>query len=187
MEQGYSLSNIFKNTTKKQKIWFGLALMIIVILLVILVFFVMEGGSTSENEGDDNVEQGNGVVNVTEDSYINDRGYTVTQKITTYADGSEVITETKMDKYGNVTTTDPTLITTYFPYQEMRGHKDSYSTLRYYVRVYEEDKTIEAFVEYCDEEQDKNLVYKYIDSVPIDLSEYTVKFEIADIYISCEE
>ena len=180
MEQGYSLSNIFKNTTKKQRIGFFLFLVVVVILFIALIALVMSGVS---NNGDEE-NSGNQTEGVTENTYVDEQGYTVTQKITTNADGSQTVIETKMDEYGNVTTTDPNLITTYFPYQVMRRHTSEdliYSgfeyTLQYSLGLDEEEKVINATIEYCDEEGDKALVQQYLDSIPLDLSEYTVNYE----------
>ena len=180
MEQGYSLSNIFKNTTKKQRVGFFLFLIVVAILFIILIALVMSGTSDNSDEGDSDGQ----TESVTEDAYVNEQGYTVTQVITTNADGSQTITETKMDEYGNVTTTDPNLITTYFPYQVMRRHTSEdlinsgfEYTLRYSLGLDEAEKVINATIEYCDEEGDKVLVQQYLDSIPLDLSEYTVNYE----------
>ena len=182
MEKGYSLSNILKNMTKKQKIGFGLAFVVIVILLILLVVLVASSPENNEVNNDEG-QTDDGVTDVVEDTYVDEQGYTVTQTTTTYADGGKVITETKMDEYGNVTTVDPSLITTYFPYQVMREHtsKDLVDagfdyTLKYSLQLDEEAKVITATIEYCDVEGDKALVRQYINSIPLDLSEYTVNY-----------
>lgn len=192
MEQGYSLSNIFNNTTRKQRIGFGIIVVVIIVLLVILVVLVMNS-SQDDSVNDEEGQQADGVVDVTEDTYVDDQGYTVTQETTTYADGGKVITETKMDEYGNVTTVDPSLITTYFPYQVVRKHTSEDlidagfdSTLRYSLHLDEESKTINAMIEDCDVEGDKALVEQYISSIPLDLSAYTVNYETFSEDAFCE-
>lgn len=184
MEQGYSLSNIFKNTTKKQRIGFCLIVAVVVILIIILVALVMSGGSPSKDNGGEE-ESGDQVENVTEDTYVNEQGYTVTQKTTTYKNGEKEITGTKTDEYGNVTTIDSNLVTSYFPYQVMRQHTNEdlinsgfEYTLRYSLGLDEGGaKVINATIEYCDVEGDKALVQQYINSIPLDLSEYTINYE----------
>lgn len=182
MEQGYSLSNIFKNTTRKQRVGFGVILAVVVVLLIVLIVLVMN--NPQDNDIDNEEEQTDSVVDVTEDTYVDEQGNTVTQEITTYADGGTIITETKTDEYGNVTTVDPSLITTYFPYQVMRKHANEdlidfglEYTLRYSLYLDEDAKVINATIEYCDVEGDKALVQEYINSIPLDLSGYTVNYE----------
>ena len=191
MEQGYSLSNIFKNTTRKQRIAFGLAFLIIVVLLIVLI--LLAANNSLRGEGDEVGQANEQDEDVTEESYVNDQGYTVTKKTTTYENGETVTTETKMDQYGNVTTTDPDLITTYFPYQVMRRHTSEdlinsgfEYTLQYSLGLDEGGKVINATIEYCDEEGDKALVQQYLDSIPLDLSEYTVNYETFRADAFCE-
>ena len=185
MEKGYSLSNLFKNMTKNQKIGVLIAIAIIVILIIISASLMAGGeqiidGAVSNSE----TEQSEDGTSVEEETYVNDEGYTVTKEITTYADGGKIITETKEDEYGNVTTVDPSLITTYFPYQVMRKHTSEdlldsgfEYTLRYSLSLDEEAKVINATIEFCDVEGDKALVQEYINSIPLDLSAYTVNYE----------
>ena len=176
--------NLMQNLSTKQKIGFGLAFVVILSLLIIFMVLVMGIGSNETSVDNDNAEQGSKIVDVTEDTYTNEQGYTVTQEITTYADGGKVITETKMDEYGNITTADPNLITTYFPYQVVRRHTSEdlidwgfEYTLRYQLQLDEEAKIITATIEYCDAEGDKSLVEQYLDSIPLDLSTYIVNYE----------
>ena len=185
MEKGYSLSNLFKNMTKNQKIGVLVVIAIIVILIIILASLMAGGeqiidGAVSNGE----TEQSEDGTSVEEETYVNDEGYTVTKEITTYADGGKIITETKEDEYGNVTTVDPSLITTYFPYQVMRKHTSEdlldsgfEYTLRYSLSLDEEANVIHATIEFCDVEGDKALVQEYINSIPLDLSAYTVNYE----------
>lgn len=183
MEQGYSLSNIFKNTTRKQRVGFGVILAVVVVLLIVLIVLVMNNPQDNDVDNEEE-QQTNSVVDVTEDTYVDEQGNTVTQEITTYADGGTIITETKTDEYGNVTTVDPSLITTYFPYQVMRKHTNEdlidfglEYTLRYSLHLDEDAKVINATIEYCDVEGDKALVQEYINSIPLNLSGYTVNYE----------
>lgn len=92
-------------------------------------------------------------------------------------DNAGMVIETKEDEYGNVTTVNPELITTYFPYQAMRDHEEYGSTLRYFLSIDEGSTVIDAVIEYCDVENDKALVQQYIDAIPLDLSAYTVNYE----------
>lgn len=194
MEKGYSLSNLFKNMTKNQKIGVLVVIAIIVILIIILASLMAGGeqiidGAVSNGE----TEQSEDGTSVEEETYVNDEGYTVTKEITTYADGGKIITETKEDEYGNVTTVDPSLITTYFPYQVMRKHTSEdlldsgfEYTLRYSLSLDEGAKVINATIEFCDVEGDKALVQEYINSIPLDLSAYTVNYETFSEDAFCE-
>ena len=184
MEQGFSFGNIFKNMTKQQKIASLLFVVIVVVLLIVLGVLLsgMQTGSFDENGewvSDDAGQSDQPVVE--EETYENDEGYTVTKKTTINPDGTVTIIETKMDEYGNVTTVDPDLITSYFPYQVMRKHdnldEEWEYTLRYSLQLDEEAKAINATIEYCDVDGDKALVEQYINSIPLDLSGYTVNYE----------
>ena len=167
--------------------------LVVVIALLIILVVLLTSGSPSDGGVDDDTGQEEGVVDVTEDTYTNEDGYTVTQEIKTYADGGKVITETKVDEYGNVTTVDPSLITTYFPHQVMRQHtsKDLVDagfeyTLRYSLQLDEDAKAITATIEYCDEGGNKALVQEYLSAIPLDLSEYTVNYETFTEDAFCE-
>lgn len=123
---------------------------------------------------------------VTENSYTDEAGETIRSEVITMQDGETIVEGTKEDEYGNVTTLNPELITTYFPYQVMREHEDWPATLRYRVSVDEENKVINALVENCDEENDRKLVREYLKSIPIDLKSYEVKFETFSEDSICE-
>lgn len=196
MKTGYSFGNILRNMTKKQKVGAVVFLVIIVVLALVLILLVMSGQQAAdETTGDDGGNTGQSdVASVKEESYVDDEGYTVTKEITTYTDGSTSVNETKMDDYGNVTTVNPELITSYFPYQVMRKHtsedlvESGYDyTLRYSLGLDEEARTIMATIEYCDIETDKALVQQYIDSIPLDLSAYTVNYETFSEDAICDE
>lgn len=184
MEQGYSLSNLFKNTTKGQKIGVGLFLLIAVVLLIVLMTLLSDS-FLSDNEEVEQTEEP--TEEVVEEQYVNSQGYTVTKKTTIYPDGEESVEETKMDEYGNVTTVDPDLITTYFPYQVIREHSDWGPTLRYYLSINYDDNVINALIEFCDVDEDKTLVQQYLDSIPLDLSAYTVNYEIFSEDAICDK
>ena len=174
MKQDYSIKNLFNNLTTKQIIIFGASIIVVILLLVLSIMLSGDSGSTEDggfgNENSSEVATG-------EETYTDEQGYTVTKVTTTDENGDIVVVETKMDNYGNVTTVEPSLITTYFPYQIMREHEGMESTLRYFLSINDEEKTIDALIEYCDEEGDKALVQEYINSIPIDLSSYTVNYE----------
>lgn len=195
MESGYNLGNVLRNMTKKQKIGAVVFLAVIIILVIILMFLMFgDQQATDESSGDGDSMGQNEAANVKEETYENDDGYTVTKKTTTYENGETVVTETKMDEYGNVTTVDPDLITTYFPYQVMRKHTSEELvdsgfdyTLRYSLDLDEEARIITAIIEYCDVEADKALAQQYLDSIPLDLSAYTVNYETFSEDAICEE
>jgi len=195
MEAGYNLGNVLRNMTKKQKIGAVVFLAVIIILVIILMFLMFgDQQATDESSGDGDSVGQNEAANVKEETYENDDGYTVTKKTTIYENGETVVTETKMDEYGNVTTVDPDLITTYFPYQVMRKHTSEELvdsgfdyTLRYSLDLDEEARIITAIIEYCDVEADKALVQQYLDSIPLDLSVYTVSYETFSEDAICEE
>ena len=69
----------------------------------------------------------------------------------------------------------------------MRQHKEWTNTLRYYLSVNETKKTIHAIVEDCDIDQDKAMIQAYIKSIPIDLSDYTVEYELNSVDADCGE
>lgn len=123
---------------------------------------------------------------VTENKYIDKSGEVIRSEIVTMQDGETIIEGNKEDEYGNFTTLNPELVTTYFPYQVVREHEGSSPTLRFFVDADEDRKTINAIVEYCDEENDRKLVREYIKSIPIDLSKYEVKFETFSEDAICE-
>lgn len=175
MQQGYSIKNIWRNMTRRQKIGAGLFLVIIVLLIAFLAVLANDFVQT-QNNGEDGGEQAEEV----EETYTDDRGvtFTVTEEEVVEGDGETIISGTKMDEYGNVTTIDPNLITTYIPYQVMREHNGWVSTLRYALSFNEDNAfVIDASIEFCDEENDKALVQQYLDSIPVDLSGYTINYE----------
>ena len=159
----------------KQKIGLLVAGLVIISLVVVLVAVLLVGDS----------EVSDRVVDETEGTYVNENGDTVTVETVTNESGATTTRETKEDAYGNVTTTDPGLITTYFPYQVVREHEGYGATMRYFLGVDSEKKTIKAMVEECDVEGDKALVEAYIDSIPLDLSEYTVNYETFTVDAVC--
>ncbi len=171
MEQGYSFGNIAKNMTRKQKVLSILFVLIVVILIIILSVML---SNYNQPEAEEETEV---TTDVTErNEVINGQDYVVTKETTVNADGETEVTETKMDSFGNVTTTEPNLITTYFPYQVVREHEDGRITLRYSLRIQEDSNVINAAVEGCDVENDKKLVQEYLNSIPIDLSNYTINY-----------
>lgn len=200
MEHSYSLKNALTNLTTKQKIGIGLAITLVLVLSLALIALI------SSNIGQDNTTEEDEIT-----SYINEDGYEVSvetytdeeggkTKIETYTDdegriitiethtntsGETTVTGTKEDEYGNITTIDPNLVTTYFPYLVVREHSDAEPTLHYYVGADENSKIIRATIEYCAVEEDKALVEQYIRSIPIDLSSYTIEYTISETDIYC--
>ena len=177
-QQGYSIGNLWGNLSAKEKLGLALGVLIIIGLIVVLVFTVLNPSS------EEKLEPGT----ETEESYVNEWGDVVTKKTVVSEDGEATVTETKKDEWGNVTTVDPNLITTYFPYQVAREHKEWVPTLKYYLYIDEEnDKLIHASIEDCDEEGDKALVQEYINSIPLDMSEYKVEFQTFSDDADCGE
>ena len=168
------IQNLLTNLKPNQKIAIGLGL-IILIAVVIFLPKLFQGHQNSDDTT-------SGAT-----SYVDEQGYTVTTETHINDQGEEVVTGTREDPYGNVTTIDPNLITTYFPYQVMRQHKEWTSTLRYYLSINQSDKIIYANMEDCDVERDKALILDYINSIPIDLSEYTIKYELTRTDVDCGE
>ena len=172
--------NLFTNLTRNQKI----ALCLAVILFISGIIILPQLFQTNQSETNNNDELSN---SPKVESYVDEQGYTVTTETITNSKGEESITSTRTDPYGNTTTTDPDLLTTYFPYQVMRQHKEWTNTLRYYLSVNETKKTIHAIVEDCDIDQDKAMIQAYIRSIPIDLSDYTVEYELNSVDADCGE
>ena len=190
MEQGFNFGNVIRNMTKQQKLAGLLFVTIIIVLLVVLGVLLsgLPSGGFNENGEwvDGNSDNGEKVTVTEEKVNIDGQDYVVKKETTTNGDGVVVESETKTDYYGNVTTTDPNLITTYFPYQTVRNHEGSDPTLRYFLSLNESSKTIDAIIEDCDVEGDKSLVQQYIDSVPLDLSMYTINYVVVGEDISCK-
>ena len=120
-------------------------------------------------------------------SYYDEDGNVTIKTTTITSDGKKIVTEIKGDGYGNFTTTDPNLISTYFPYQMMREHEDGDETFRMFLDVNEEEKVIEVTMEGCSEEENKELAQEYIDHVPVDLSAYTVSYELVGEDVICSK
>ena len=175
-KEGLSLKNLWGNLSFGQKLGLMFAGIILILVFVLI-------GVLVNNDKEDSV---NNEPNVVEETYTDD-GYTVTTQTYINDEGEEVTTGTKEDEYGNVTTLNPELITTYFPYQKMREHGDDDSTLQYFLSVDDESKTINALIEYCDIEADKVLVEEYINGIPLDLSEYSVVYETFSEDAICAE
>lgn len=175
--QGYNIGNLWRNLSVKEKLGFGLGFLIIIGLIVGLYFMIFGGGEEVLEPG-----------TTTEETYVNEKGDTVT-KVTTVDEGGEAtVTETKEDEWGNVTTVDPSLITTYLPYQVAREHEGEIETLRYFLYIDDDnDKLIHAMIEDCDEENDRALVEQYINSIPLDMSGYTVEYETFYEDAVCEQ
>ena len=177
MNQGYSYKNLSNKLTKGQKIG-AMAMVIIMLLLVVLLSLIV-------NSKDENVGENGGIANEGGSDYvegeelvIDGMNYVVKKESVEGEDGKYTEREVKEDEYGNVTTVDPNLITTYFPYQKMRAHSDWEDTLRYSLELDEEYKIINASIEYCDEAGNKEMIQQYLDSIPLDLSSYAVNYEL---------
>ena len=172
-----SMGNLWDNLSGKKKLGAVIGGALILSLLVVLVaMFAVGSGVQGGTEG---------MVNGT---YEDEQGNIVTVETTVNENGERVTTRTKTDAYGNVTTVDPALITTYFPVQVMREHAEWTPTLRYYLYIDEYDKLlIHAMVEACDEEGDKALVQEYIDSIPLDMSGYKIEYQVVETDTDCGE
>lgn len=182
MQQEYSIKNVFKKMKKSQIVGIVLFVVILVLALVLVGLLAEKPQDGNSTSGDENGESSTVV-----ETYTGEDGYTYTKEIVTDENGDATIVETKTDEYGNVTTVAPGLITTYFPYQVMREHSDYIATLRYSFAVDEESKTITGLVEYCDAEGDKALAQEYLNSIPMDLSEYTVIYDVFSEDAFCTE
>ena len=174
------IRNLFTNLNRNQRIALGLG----IIVLIVIVAFLPQLFQTIQKSDDS--ETGT-VDNPKTENYIDEQGYTVNKETYTNEQGEEIITGTRTDPYGNVTTLDPDLITTYFPYQVMREHKDWDSTFRFYLSIDEDNKIIHANMEDCDVEQDKIMVHSYINSIPINLSDYSIEYELISTNTDCRE
>lgn len=174
---GFAVKNLWRNLTKVQKVGILAGLIIVILLGVLLALLVAE-----QNNGNETVEEV-----AAEETYTTDDGniYTVTTDTVVDENGNEVTVSVKEDEYGNTTTTDPNLITTYFPHQVMREHGNMDPTLRYFLYIDEGEMVIHASIEECDVEGDKELVQRYLSSVPVDLSGYTINYEIFDEDVVC--
>lgn len=171
------IQNTLNNLSGKQKIGFVVGVVLFASILIVVLAVFLTGASDFSNPE-----------KISDGTYKDEQGNTVTVETSVNENGEKVTTKTKEDKYGNVTTVDPDLITTYFPYQKMREHVDWSPTLRYYVNISEEDDSvINALIEGCDEENDKTLVYEYINSIPLDMSGYTINFETFETDADCGE
>ncbi len=179
MEKRSKLYYLIHNTTTKQKV---VAILVIISLVImgIIISYVASLPTGSSDSGD---TEGNG--SAVNETYVDENGYTITTEVNIDENGEEYTVTTREDPYGNVTTTDPNLITTYFPYQVVREHDDWDPTLRFYLSINEDSKTIYADMEDCDIENDKKLIAEYIDSIPIDLSAYTIEYKLSTIDTSC--
>ena len=184
-ENGLSIRNLAHNLTMVQKLGLGFGAVIVVLVIVFLSFMI--ANITEEAGGDE--EKIEEIPEVVESvAQLEEDGYIVTIDTVTNEEGATVITGTKEDEWGNVTTINPNLVTTYFPYQVAREHEGYDSTLRYYLNIDEEnDKVIRAMIEDCDVEGDTALVQQYINSIPIDMSGYTVEYQTFSTDSDCGE
>ena len=170
-----SLSNLWDNLSGKKKLGVVVSALLALSFLVVLVAMFAVGS---------NVQGGpEGMINGT---YQDEQGNIVNVETTVNENGETVTTRTKTDEYGNTTTVDPNLITTYFPYQVMREHAEWTPTLKYYLYISDDNNmVINAMIEACDEERDMALVQQYIDSIPLDMSGYTVEYQTFDTDADC--
>lgn len=178
MQEQSAFRNLIHNLTKKQVIAIVLGLVFLVIVAIVLSN-IASSPTGSSNDNDTNEDSSANEV------YVDENGYTITTEVNIDENGEEYTVTTREDPYGNVTTTDPNLISTYFPYQVMREHVDWNPTLRYFLYINEESKTIYVNMEDCDIENDKKLIAEYIDSIPIDLSAYNIEYELSTVDTDC--
>ena len=170
----HPFQNLLTNLKPNQKIAIILGIIILISIIMVLPNLFQNNGDIGGNPNES-------------ESYTDDQGYTISTRTEINDRGEEVTITTREDPYGNVTTTDPSLITTYFPYQVMREHKEWTSTLRFYLSISQTDKIIYANIEDCDIENDKKLIQDYINSIPIDLSSYSIEYEITSVDTDCGE
>lgn len=170
------IHSLLTNLTTNQKIGFGLGIVIIV-LIIVLAPTMLQGLFVNNTATDEPVTE----------TYTDEQGNTVTVETYTNDQGEEVVTGTREDPYGNITTINPDLITTYFPYQVMRDHADGDPTLRYYLAIDEASGLIRVIMEDCDVENDKILIQQYINSIPFDLSGYKIEYELSSVDTSCDD
>ncbi|MBR3246702.1 hypothetical protein IKF87_02360 [Candidatus Saccharibacteria bacterium] len=161
--------NLLHNLSVKQKVVILLLFSFIILVAIVLATTDFSSKGQSDNSNDDSAVYGE------ED---------VTGETTYYTYSPSRATRT--DQYGNVTTTDPGAITTYFPHQVMRHHENTDPTWRYSIELVDDDEQlIYVTVEACDEENDKNLAKQYIESVPLDLSGYKIEYEAINLDTDC--
>lgn len=178
MQQEYGIKNIFKNTTRGQKVVAGLFVLIVVILVVVLIVLVM--GNAEEDLSDDDGSGDNGATEVVEGTQGLDTG-----------DGGgnvqnvEVPVSTKFEENHNYT------LIEYLPkgeYAFLNGEEsDEDSVVYYYISENTAiDKGIVVSVDSCDEEGNTTKANDYLKSLPVDLSEYVIVYETHTGDVPCD-
>ena len=167
------LKTLINNLDPKKKLGLIIGFITFIILIILIV-------NLSQNSFNSDTKKG-----PIEETYTDEQGYTVNREIVTDENGETSVQGTKEDQYGNVTTLDPDLITTYFPYQVMREHLHHTPTLKYYLGINEDTGVIRVNMEDCDVENDKKEIEEYLDSIPLDLSNYTIEYELSNTDTNC--
>ena len=186
MEQGYSLGNIFRNTTKKQRIGFGLAFVIIVVLVIILFLLVglpQENSDNTDNNGstEELIEDGIGSASFEEgvsgadlNKGNNDEDNSVNVPVSVdYNENHEytLIEYIPKSKYDYIT------------------YGDNQHGLRAYWVINENTaikKGIGVSVDSCDVEGNKVAANNYLKSLPVDLSDYFIVYRVHEGDIPCD-
>ena len=186
MEQGYSLGNILKNTTKKQRIGFGLAFVVIVALVVIL--FVMIG--TPQESSDEAGDNGGASEEVAEtEQIVLGEGVAGTALAEDGNDektaSAQVPVSTEYNERHKYTLVD------YMPsaIYDFKEYGDGQSGTRIYWEIVENtaiEKGIVVKLDSCDEAGNKALANEYLRSIPVDLSDYVIVYQVRVGGVPCD-
>lgn len=143
--------NLYNNLTQKQKIGIVAIFFVIVIILVIVGIAV----STQQSENKDQLLDDSS-------EYIEDEDY-----------DPDYVDPEKTPIEGG----DQSSIETFLPHAVFVEEED-FSALRYYIEEdAESDNVINVMFSACDEATSKTLAQEYLDSIPLDLSGYTINYE----------
>lgn len=177
--QQNSLQNLFQNLTKRQKIGILISLFLIIILLF-YIFFITQNSSenTSQNNEEDATESEINIeeINYNPDSSTKESSNNYIQELI----NNDYQYKKSDPNYYLEHTTNPELLSTYLPHIEYRYYildETQYRSVYFYA-FQKDEKTIEIMVEKCDEEQDKIRANNYLNSLPLDLSQFTIEYNI---------
>ena len=176
MEQGYSLSNIFKNTTKKQRIAFIIVLVVIIALISVLFMLVGASEETAE-ETTDSEEEVALFEGVAGDTIENEEE----------GDGTKIDVPVSTDYNSKHSYT----LIDYLPkgeYKFLTGEESFVNSITYYI-IKENtavDKGIVVSVDVCDVKGNKKAANDYLKSLPIDLSEYVIVYQTHGSDVPCD-
>ena len=176
MEQGYSLSNIFKNTTKKQRIAFIIVLVVIIVLISVLFMLVGASGETAEE-----------TTNPEEEFVLFEgvNGDVIDKEESEESTKVEVPVSTDYSSKHRYTLID------FLPkgeYKFLTGEESFVNSITYYI-IKENtavDKGIVVSVDVCDVKGNKKAANDYLKSLPIDLSEYVIVYQTHGSDVPCD-